>query len=379
MKLKLAAIATSLALIGLGAHAAEPIKIGSIMSTTGGASFLGDPEYKTLQTYVKTINAAGGVLGRPLEIIHYDDGSDANKANSLTRRLLYDDEVDVIIGGTTTGATMSMSPLVEKAGVPFMSLGGAVVIIDPVKKWMFKVSHTDRMVAERIFDDMQKNGISKIALLSETTGLGQSGKKESEIAAPKYNVEIVANETFNPKDTDISPQLTKIKNNPDVQAVLIFGMGQGPVVATRNYRQLGIELPMYQTHGVCSEEYIKLSGAAAEGVKLPCAALMVADKLPDSDPQKPVLQSYNRTYEDDWNEQASTFGGHTYDSLMLYVEAVKRAGTTDKDKVRDEIEKTAGFIGTGGQVNMSASDHLGLALDSLRLLEVKNSDWSVIN
>jgi branched-chain amino acid transport system substrate-binding protein len=168
---------TVLALGALSANA-EPIKIGSVLSITGPAAFLGDPELKTLQMYVEDLNKKGGVLGRPLQLVYYDDGSDAAKANSFGKRLIEDDKVDILVGGTTTGSTMSMVPLVEKANLPFISLAGAVVIIEPVKKWVFKTPHTDRMAAEKVFEDMKKRGLTNIALLSETSGFGQSGRKE---------------------------------------------------------------------------------------------------------------------------------------------------------------------------------------------------------
>lgn len=368
----------ALALFSLSATAADdPIKIGSILSATGPAAFLGDPEVKTLEMYVDSINKKGGVLGRPLKLTYYDDGSDSNKANSFAKRLIYDDQVDLIIGGTTTGSTMSMVPLVEKAGIPFISLAGAVVVIDPVKKWVFKTPHTDRMAAEKVFQDMKDHGISKIGLLSETSGFGQSGKKESELVAGKYGIDIVAQETYGPKDTDMSPQLTKLKNHAGVQAIFIFGLGQGPALATRNYKQLGITLPHYEAHGVCSDEYIKLSGDAAEGVRLPCAALVVADKLPDSDPQKPVVVDYAKAYKARWNADVSTFGGHAYDGLMIAVDAIERAGSTDKAKVREAIEQTKGFIGTSGVVTMSPTDHLGLGMDAFKMLVIKHGDWTL--
>jgi branched-chain amino acid transport system substrate-binding protein len=206
------AVGAVLALGSLAAIANEPIKIGSVLSVTGPAAFLGDPELKTLQLYVEDINKKGGVLGRQLQLVHYDDGSDANKANGFAKRLLDDDKVDILVGGTTTGATMSMVPLAEKSGTPFISLAGAVVIVEPVKKFVFKTPHTDRMAAEKVFEDMKKRGLTKVALLSETSGFGQSGKKETELVAGKYGVTLVANETYGPKDTDMSPQLTKIKN-----------------------------------------------------------------------------------------------------------------------------------------------------------------------
>ncbi|MBK6401556.1 MAG: ABC transporter substrate-binding protein [Rhodocyclaceae bacterium] len=361
------------------ASAAEPIKIGSVLSVTGPAAFLGDPELKTLQLYVEKLNKEGGLLGRPLQLIHYDDGSDANKANSFGKRLIEDDKVDIIVGGTTTGSTMSMVPLVEKAEVPFISLAGAVVIVEPVKKWVFKTPHTDRMAAEKVFEDMKKRGLTKVALLSETSGFGQSGKKETEAMAAKMGITLVANETYGAKDTDMTPQLTKIKNAPGVQAVFVFGLGQGPAVVNKNYRQLGIALPLYHAHGVASEEFIKLSGPAAEGVRLPAAALLVASKLAANDPQKPVVTEYRKAYGDRYKEDVSTFGGHAYDGLMLAVDAIKRAGATDRAKVRDAIEATKGYVGTGGRVNMSATDHMGLDLSAFRMLEVKNGDWSLVD
>lgn len=379
LQLATVAIATmTVAATSMGAYAQSgEIKIGSVLSVTGPAAFLGEPELKTLQLYVERINAAGGVLGRKLALVNYDDGGDANKANGFAKRLIESDDVDLIIGGTTTGATMAMAPLVEKAGMPFISLGGGVVIVEPVKKWVFKTPHTDRMAAEKIFTDMNKRGLKKVALLSETSGFGQSGRKETLAVAAKHGIELVADETYGPKDADMTAQLTKIKGVAGVQAVLVFGLGQGPAVVTKNYAQLGIKLPMYQSHGVASDEYIKLAGKAAEGVRLPAPSLLVADSLPANDPQKPVVTAYRTAYADKYKEDVSLFGGAALDALMIGVDAIKKAGSTDKAKVRDAIEATKGFVGTGGIVNMSATDHMGLDLSAFRMLEIKNGNWTI--
>lgn len=356
-----------------------PIKIGAVLSVTGPASYLGDPELKTLQTYVEKINTEGGVLGRKIELIHYDDGTEAAKANSFAKRLIESDKVDFIIGGTTTGATMAMVPLVEKAEMPFISLAGAVVVIEPVKKWVFKTPHTDRMAAEKVFADMKKRGITKIALLSDTGGFGQSGRKESKSVIDKYGITLVADETYGPADTDVTAQLTKIKGTPGVQAIFVFGFGQGSAVATKNYGQLGITVPMYQSHGVASNEYITLSGKAAEGVRMPTPALLVAKSLPDSDPQKAVVVGYDKTYRDKYKSDPSTFGGYAYDALYLAVNAIKKAGSTDKVKVRDALEQTTGYIGTTGQFNMTAKDHMGLDLSAFRIAEVRDGAWKLLD
>jgi branched-chain amino acid transport system substrate-binding protein len=224
---------------------------------------------------------------------------------------------------------------------------------------------------------MRKRGLSKVALISGTGGFGKSGHEQSLAVAPKYGIEFVADETYGPKDTDMTTQLTKIKNTEGVEAVLNFDFGQGPAIVTKNYAQLGIKLPLYQSHGVASRSYLELAGGAAEGVRLPAAALLVAESLPDSDPQKPVVVGYKTTYEESTGSDVSTFGGHAYDGLMIAVDAMKRAGSTDKAKVRDAIEQTRGFMGTAGVVNMSPEDHLGLDLTAFRMLEVRNGNWAL--
>ncbi len=362
-----------------GSAAAQNIKIGTFLSVTGVAATLGEPELKTLQLYVEKINKEGGVLGRNLELISYDDGSEAAKSNSFAKRLIDEDNVDVIIGGTTTGGTMAIIPLVERAGIPFISLASGVGIIEPVKKWVFKVPHTDRMAAEKVLNDMRARGLKKVALLSEANGFGQSGRKEVLIAAAKFGMEIVADETYGYKDTDVTAQLTKIRNNPNAQALFVFGMGQGATVVTKNIQQLGVKLPHYQSHAVASEEYIRLTGTAAEGVRLPAAALLVADKLPSNDAQKGVATDYAKAYTDRYKSEVSTFGGHAYDALMIYVNAIKTTNSTDKEKIRSAIEQTRGYVGTGGVVNMSSTDHMGLDLTAFRLIEIQNGSWSLID
>lgn len=373
--LMVSAAAVALSLSAGAASAADPIKIGSILSATGPASFLGDPEKKVMELYVEKINKAGGVNGRPLELVLYDDAGAADKAASFTKRLIESDKVDVIVGGTTTAATMAAVPLVERGEVPFISLAGAVVIVEPVKKWVFKTPHTDRMAAEKVMEDLKKRGLTKLALVSEDSGFGKSGRAETLAVAKNWNIEIVADETYGAKDTDVTAQLTKIKNNPAAQAVLVFGLGQGPAVVTKNYRQIGMTLPLYQSHGVASKEFIKLAGGAAEGVRLPAAGLVVAEQLSDKDPQKKVVTEFTQTYKTAFGSEPSTFAGHAYDGLMIYLDAVKRAGSSDKAKVRDAIEQTKGYVGTGGVVNMSATDHMGLGLDAFHMVEIKQGDW----
>ncbi len=373
----LATLAAAL-LFGGAAFSQEPIRIGAFLAVTGPAAFLGDPEQKTLELYVEKLNAAGGLLGRKLQLVSYDSAGDAEKARTFARRLIEQDKVDVIVGGSTTGETMAVVPLVEAAGIPFISLAGAVVIIEPVKKWVFKTPHTDRMACEKIFVDMKARGVTKAALISGAGGFDKSMRGECLKVAKNHGIDIVADESYGAADTDMTVQLTKIRATPGVQAVLNAGFGQGPAIVTKNFRQIGMTVPLYQSHGVASKEFIKLAGEAAEGVRLPAAALLVADSLPDTDPQKKVVMDYKREYEGRFKSEVSTFGGHAYDGLMLAAEAIRRANSTNKEAVRSALESIKGYVGTGGVVNMSATDHMGLDLSAFRMLEVRKGEWTLV-
>ena len=318
MKFTAKLLAAVLAGLAFSAHVADPIRIGSFLSASGPAAFLGDPEKKVLELYVDKINAAGGINGRPLELIVYDDGGRADKALSFTKRLLSNDRVDVIVGGSTTATTMASVKLIDGAGVPFISLAGAVVIIDPVKKWVFKTAHTDRMAAEKVMQDMKKRGLSRLALLSESSGFGKSGRAQTLLAAELMGIEIVADETYGPKDTDVTAQLTNIKGNADAEALLVFGFGQGPAIVTRNYQQLGMTVPLYQSHGVASKAFLDLTGDAAEGMRLPVTGVLIADQLP-AGPQRAVLEGFIADYSAKYGSEPSAFAGHAYDGLYLMV------------------------------------------------------------
>jgi len=378
-----AALLLGAAAVASGARPAEaqaPIRIGSVLSVTGPASFLGDPEARTLRLYVERINQAGGVLGRRLELVLYDDAGDPNRARTFATRLVEDDRVVAMVGGTTTGTSMAMIPVFEEARIPFISLAGGIEIIEPVKPFTFKTPHTDKMACEKIFQDLQRRGLTRVGLISGTAGFGASMRTQCLRVAPDFGITIAADERYGPGDTDMTPQLSRIRNAPgSVQAVVNADFGQGPAIVTRNFAQLGLGVPLYQSHGVASRSFIELAGPAAEGVRLPAAALLVAEQLPDNDPQKRVVMDYKQLYESTQNQPVSTFGGHAFDGLMILVEAIARAGSTDGVRIRDAIRQTRGFIGTGGVVNMSATDHMGLDLSAFRMLEIRGGTWKLLD
>lgn len=374
-------VATAVMLGALGGARAQqaPIRIGSFLAVTGPASFLGDPEAKTLKLYVDRINKAGGVAGRQLQLVVYDSAGDAKQAVSFAKRLIDEDKVDLIIGGSTTGETMAAAPVVQEAELPFISLAGANVVVEPVKKWIFKTPHSDRMAIEKIFEDAQKREFKKVAVIGGPGGFDQSCRAEAVKLAPRYGLEVVANETYGANDTEMTPQLTRIRSTPGVQAIVGCGFGAPTVITARNYKQLGMQnIPFYFNHGVGSDQFIKQSEGATEGMRVPVAAVLVGDQLKADDPQRPIVTDYRKTYTEAYNEPISTFGGHAFDALLIATEAIKRAGGPDKAKVRDEIEKTKDLIGVDGIFTMSATDHMGLDLRSFKMTEIKDGKWVLL-
>jgi branched-chain amino acid transport system substrate-binding protein len=372
-------LAVPLFAITNSAFATENVRIGTVLSLSGPASLLGESQLKVLKMYTERINAAGGVNGKKVSLVSYDDASDASKANQFTKRLIDDDKVDVIVGGTTSGSTLAMIPSVEKAGVPFVSLAAAIGIVEPVKRWVFKMAHTDRQVVERVFEDMRKRGIQKLGILTETSGFGQSGRKEIQAAAPKYGITLVADETYALKDTDVSAQLTRLKAAPGLQAILVFGLGQGPVVAAKNMEQLQIHVPVYQSNGVASLDFVRLAGSAAEKNLIPSSVMLAPEALPASDPQRGVAVDFKKFYLEAYpNDAVSYFTGLAHDGLMVAVNAIKTANSLDKERIRTAIEGTKNYAGVTGTYTMTPNDHMGLAISSLRIFEVKNKEFVLV-
>lgn len=378
--IRTAALAAAGLVASLGAQAqGEPIRIGAILSATGPVGFIGDPQQKTLELQVKRLNDQGGILGRKVALTVYDDQSDPNNANTFAKRLVDTDKVDVLLGGTITPTAMAMVPSAERAGVPFVSIGGGLPLVEPVKKWVFKTPHSDRMVAERILQDMQERGLKRIALLYETSGFGQSGRKEVMAAAERFGITVVGEESYGPKDTDVTPQFTRLRNLQNVQAMLIFsGAGTSPAMAIKNYAQMGFKLPVYLPHAAVNQEFLKLGGPATEGVRMPTAGFVVPDALKDNDPQKPVALEFYRSFKEAYKADASPFGGNIADALAIAVDGIKRAGGTDKAKVREAIESGKGLVALNGIFTMTPTNHNGLTTDSLRIIEVRNGRFELV-
>ena len=355
----------------------KPIKIGALFSVTGGASFLGAPEEKTARMLVEKINASGGVLGRKLELVVKDTAGSPEKAVSFAKQLIEEEKVLAIIGPSTSGETMQIKGLCEENKMILVSCAAAEVIVNPVAKYVFKVPQKDSQAVIWMYRTMKEKGITKIAVLSSTDGFGAAGKKQLETAAGPEGIEILVNEVYDKQATDLTDVLTKVKGKGGVQAVVNWSIVPAQSIVAKNMKQLGLDVPLFQSHGFGNPKYVQQAGVAAEGTLFPAGRLLVVDELPDSNPQKKVLAAYKKDYESRYKEDVSTFGGHAYDSLMIVVEALKKAGAPDREKVRDAIENLKGFVGTAGVFNYSAADHTGLDLNAFEMLTVKDGKFTI--
>jgi branched-chain amino acid transport system substrate-binding protein len=361
---------------GLSAWSAEPIRIGALFAVTGPASFLGEPERNTAQMLVDAANKKGGVKGRLLELVAYDTQGDATKAVQLATRLIRDDKVVAIIGPSTTGETLAVIPIVEKEHIPLVSCAAGIKITEPVKQWVFKTPANDRLAGERILNQLARQKKLRVALLTVSDSFGSSGREQLKELAAAKGFTVVADEVYSPKDTDMTPQLTNIRAiKPDV--VICWGTNPGPAIVTRNMQQLGIKIPLYQSHGVASKKYIELAGAdAAEGVVLPAGKLAIYDRLKPTDPQYKVLREYDQAYRKAFGIEASTFGGYAHDALRLIIGAVERSGSTP-EQIRSGLEQTKKMAGVSGVFTMTPADHNGLDLSAFVMVRIQKGDWTL--
>ena len=377
-RLVVALLVSMLLLVSCGKESQKKtIKVGALLAVTGPASFLGEPEKNTAKMMVDEINKAGGINGRKLELIVYDTTGDTSKAVQLATKLIRDDKVEVIIGPSTTGESMAVIPLVEKEKVPLISCAAGIKITDQANKWVFKTPANDHVAAEKIFNQIGRNGKKNVALLTVTDGYGASGREQIKVLAAKKGFNIVADEVYGPKDTDMTAQLTKIRSlNPD--AIICWGTNPGPAVVTKNVKQLGIRVPLYMSHGVASKKYIELAGKdAAEGVMLPTGRLAIYNVLKQDDSQVKVLKDYDAAYKKAYGVEASTFGGYAYDAMQIIFTVLKN-GADSRVQIRDGIEQIKDMVSVSGKFSMSAQDHNGLDISAFEMVRISGGNWELL-
>lgn len=354
-----------------------PIRIGAIFAITGPASFLGAPEEKTARMLVDRMNEAGGLLGRKIELIVVDSASKPEQATSLAKKLIEEDKVVAIIGPSTSGETLAIKEICQEAGTILISCAAAEKITSPVASYVFKVAPKDSDAARWILKTLQARGLQKVGVISSNDGFGMAGKEQLEKLAPEYGVSILISEVYDKQETDLTGVLTKLKGR-QVQAVINWSIVPAQSLVAKNMKQIGLDVPLYQSHGFGNIKYAQAGGEAVNGTLLPCGRILVAEALPDDHPQKKVLMEYKKDYESRFREDVSTFGGHPYDALLILAEAIRQAGSTDREKVRTAIESLRGVVGTAGVFNFSPEDHNGLTMDAFEMLTVRDGKFVLL-
>ena len=377
------AIILAVALVGalmVAVPAAEPIKIGAFFALSGPNAPIGTPTKLVAEMVVGQINQAGGINGQPIELVMGDTESDPAKAATIAKKFIFSDKVAAIIGPTSTGEGMQVKKIVEEAGMPtFMTVGGDPPIMKETGPftYIFKSPQRSSTAVKKLYGYLKEKKLTQVALLTASDPFGKDGAVWLKKLAPDFGITFVAEESFGPKDTDMTTQLTKIKNAAP-QAIIVWTIGPAGAIVAKNKAQLGINIPLFQCHGQPGPEYIQLAGKAAEGDRMPATKLMAAAQLPDSDPQKKVIQEFIKLYTDEYHFDKqfplNTHSGYAWDAIYLVTNAMKKAGT-DPKKLREAIEQTKGYVGVSGIYNLTPEDHNGLGVDSMVMVQVKDGKF----
>lgn len=361
------------------AEEVRPYKIGSVFSWTGAGAMLGERMKTTAEMMVEAINKKGGINGRPVKLFVYDAASDVTKAVAATNRLITQDEVDIISGaGNMSGLSLAMKPVAAKYGVPMISNAGARGIVEPVDKstWAFKSHLTDKEVIGRAIDYWKSKGITKVAMLSDTSGFGTSARDELKLQAPGAGINVVAWEEFDMSANDLVPQLTRIRAaNPEV--ILCWTVAPSGVVFMKNARQLGMQQVLMHGFGYVVPKFMEMAGDAAEGAVLVSLRFPVGAQLPDADPAKKVILNYIADHKAKFGSEPDVYGAEAYDGMMMAFKALEAANSFDKEKIRSALEKLE-FTGTNGLYKFSPQKHYGLTKEDAVVMEWRKGGWKLI-
>lgn len=353
-------------------------KIGCILSLSGAGSPIGIPEKNTLELLADEINSSGGIDGAKIELIIEDDQTDPAKATQAARKLIEQDKVVAIIGSSVSPCSLAIKEVVNQAEIPLMCLSAANAITATDYRWVFRTAPRDAVAVETLLSYIRDEGkYKKIAILHDSNPFGQSGADEIKARADEFGIEIVAVEKYETNAPDLTAQITKIKQaNPE--AIIVWGTNPGPAIAAKTIKQLGMNVQYFGSHGIANKKFIELAGDAANGVIFPAGKVLVPDQLDESDPVKKLALNFFAKYEEKYKEKPNTFSAHAYDSLKILVDALKKAGTTDPQKLRDAIENTKDYVGLDGDFSYSPDDHDGIGVDDMVIVKIENGEWKKV-
>jgi branched-chain amino acid transport system substrate-binding protein len=359
-----------------------PLRVGVITSQTGPAASLGIPQRNTVALEPTEI------AGRHVDYIVLDDATDVTKAVADARKLVDENNVDVIIGPSITPAALAVVDVAGEKHVPVISLAASAKIIDPptgARAWVFKTPQNDSLMADAVVDHMAKTGVKTVAVIGFNDSYGDGWLAEMTRALAAKDIKLVASEKFARADTSVMGQVLKVMAaKPD--AVLIAGAGTPAVLPESTLRERGYKGAIYQTHGVANADFLRVGGKDVEGTILPAGPVLVADQLADSNPIKPVAQAYVKAYEAKYGPGSmATFGAHLYDAVILLQAAVPEAlkhgqpGTPEfRAALRDALEGLHNVVLSQGIATMSPTDHNGFDTRARVMVQIHDGKWVML-
>ena len=359
----------------------EPYKIGVVADQTGGNTALGVPAYNTVMLYADQVNAAGGIRGpdgkqHRVDVVALDAASDEAKAGEAVERLIAQQVVG-IVGPTSSGAALAAIPVANPAQVPMLAVAASTRVVEPVaeRRFIFQAAQNERSIVAATVRDLQARNYTRVAVLHADTAFGQNGLAEFQRAAPSAGITLVYTGAYAPDATDMSAELRAAQAaNPDV--LVNWGVVSQAATLSKNRVALGITTPLYHSAAVGNVFFLQEAGAAAEGVRLASAKILVADELPDDDPAKPLLLRFIADYQARYGSVPGTFASNAYDGFFLLLHALERAGP-DRIKIQAALEQITEFVGTSGSYTYSPDNHSGPDERAMVMVEVKGGKWTL--
>lgn len=373
-------MASTLGASVLASSAQADIKVGVVTSSTGPIALVGIPQKNSVPLLP---DSAGG---ERIRYIALDDGSDPTAAVKAFKKLINEEKVDAIIGPSGTAAAMGVIQFVAESGTPMPAPTGSAAVVLPMteeKKWVFKTTQNDDLIASALVEHMQKAGIKTIGIIGTADPYGENWAKVMKGLTEKAGIKIVATESFQRQDTSITGQSLKVlMANPD--AVLVAAPGSSSVLPQTTLKEQGYKGKMYQTHGAALDPFLRLGGKAVEGTILAASLMLVLDEVPDS-PSKAIASKYVADYQKIYGSTPATFGANVYDAGLLLQNAIPAAlekgkpGTPEfRAALRDALENTKELPATQGVYNMTPADHSGFDERGREMITVTNGSWKLI-
>ena len=378
---KLSLCAALFAASGLAAPGYAQVKVGVITSATGPTAMVGIPQKNT----VPLLPTKVGDLS--VEYIALDDASDPTQTVTSVKKLLSEEKIDALIGPTGSPNAMSIIQFMAETGTPMLApVGTASVVLPmtPEKKWVFKTTQNDDIIAKALVSHMVKSGVKTAGFIGFNDAYGENWLNVFTALAKQNNIEMVAVERYQRSDSSVTGQALKILSaKPD--AVLVAGTGTAAALPQTTLAKQGYKGTFYQTHGAALPAFLKQAGSAAEGTVLAASLMLVLPDIDDSNPAKKIAQNYIDLYKEKYNEQPATFGANVYDAGLLLEQAIPQAaqaakpGTKEfRSALRDALEQTKELVATQGVYNMSPEDHSGFDERGRELITVKNGEWKLL-